>query len=65
MPLPSPEDIVALSSEHVAQFITDQSSSKTLSVLMKHLNEQLMSPDAPTRETARQALNRLGFPEYA
>ncbi|MBO6604817.1 MULTISPECIES: hypothetical protein [Paracoccaceae] len=65
MHVPSTEDILKLSSDHVAEFINKHTSSKTLSVIMRQLNEQLMSADEAVRNAAQAALQRLGFPEYA
>ncbi len=65
MPVPSTEDILNISSDHVSQFISDQANSRTLSVVMRRLNEELMSPDQSASDLARQALERLGFSEYA
>lgn len=65
MALPSATDILNLSTDQVASFIAEQASSRTLSILMKDLNAQLLSADEAVRASARDAIERLGFPEYA
>jgi len=63
MQLTKPEEILALSKDAVARFISDQTSSKTFSTLMKRLNADLLDGDEPTRRTAARALDHLGFVE--
>ncbi len=65
MPLPSAEDILSLSAEAIADFICDQTSSKTLHRVMTQLNIQLSSTDEEMRIKAGRALEHLGFPIYA
>ena len=65
MPLPSTEDILTISRDHVSAFITEQANARTFSLLMKRLNDELVSADETVRAAARQALELLGFPEYA
>ncbi|GAB5448589.1 hypothetical protein [Gymnodinialimonas sp.] len=63
--MPSPEDILSIDRTKVAAFIQDQASAKTLSALVKHLNELLITGDAAASQRASRALQHLGFPEYA
>lgn len=65
MPLPRAEDVLAISADHVADFIRDQTSSKRLSALMHDLNEQVLFSDTTTAERARQAIRHLGFTVHA
>ena len=57
MPLPQPEDILALSTDAIAEFIADQRSSRSLHVLMQRLNERALSCD----DMANRAIQHLGF----
>lgn len=61
----SPQEILSISSDKIAEFIQDQVSAKTLSALMKYLNEQLLVGDQGTSDLAARALEHLGFPQYA
>ena len=63
--MPSPEDILSIDREEIAGFIQDQASAKTLSPLVRQLNEVLISGDEVASHLAAQALRHLGFPEYA
>ncbi len=63
--MPSSEDILALGRDQIATFIQDHASAKTLSELIKRLNEELIAGDAAARELAARALQHLGFVEYA
>ncbi|MBL4628074.1 MAG: hypothetical protein JKY00_08565 [Roseicyclus sp.] len=59
------EDILSMDRDHVAAFIKEQTSAKTLSVLVRRLNEELLEGDETVRQIASRALQHLGFPEYA
>lgn len=61
MAVPNATDILALRAEHVADFIHEQTSAKTLSVVMKQLNEDLLRGDETASSMAEKALNHLGF----
>lgn len=63
--MPSPEDILSIDRDHIAAFIQDQASAKTLSTLMKQLNDVLIAGDEAASQLAARALQHLGFPEYA
>ncbi len=63
--MPSSEDILALGRDQIAKFIQDQASAKTLTDLIKRLNEDLIAGDAAARDLASRALRHLGFVEYA
>jgi hypothetical protein len=58
-----PKDILAISSDSVAAFIRDQASSRSLSPLMRKLNDDLMGGDPSASELAARALRHLGFIE--
>lgn len=63
--MPSSEDILSLGRDQIAAFIQDQASARTLSDLVKRLNEELMVGDATAQDLAARALRHLGFVEYA
>jgi hypothetical protein len=58
-----PEDILSISSDSVASFIRDQASSRSLSPLMRKLNNDLMGGDPSASALAARALKHLGFLE--
>lgn len=59
--MPSPQDILAIETDQIADFIQRHASAKTLSPIIKRLNADLMAGD----KIAARALEHLGFPEYA
>lgn len=61
----SPEDILSIDHEEIAKFIQDQASAKTLSPLVRQLNDALITGDEGASHLAAKALRHLGFPEYA
>lgn len=63
--MPSPEEILLIDRESIADFIQKQATAKTLSALVKQLNELLIGGDEAARALAARALQHLGFPEYA
>lgn len=63
--MPTPEDILSIDRAKIAEFIQDQAAAKTLSALVKHLNEVLIAGDEAASQMAGRALRHLGFPEYA
>ncbi|MBY4894847.1 hypothetical protein KUL25_18980 [Rhodobacteraceae bacterium N5(2021)] len=63
--MPSPEEILSIDREKIAAFIQDQASAKTLSPLVKQLNELLIAGDEAASHLAARALRHLGFAEYA
>lgn len=63
--MPNPEDILSIDRAEIADFIQDQASAKTLSPLVKQLNDLLITGDEDASRLAAKALRHLGFPEYA
>lgn len=63
--MPNPEDILSIDRAEIADFIQDQASAKTLSPLVKQLNDLLLTGDEAASRLAAKALRHLGFPEYA
>ncbi|MCR9068578.1 MAG: hypothetical protein NXH79_07000 [Rhodobacteraceae bacterium] len=61
MTVPTANEILALRSEHVAEFIKQHSNTKTLSAVMRRLNHDLMGPDETASAMAEKALRHLGF----
>jgi hypothetical protein len=57
------ENILAISSDSVASFIREQASSRSLSPLMRKLNEDLLDGDPSASALAAKALRHLGFLE--
>jgi hypothetical protein len=53
---------MALHEESVARFIRDQARARTLSILMKDLNRDLLGDDVGASALAARALSKLGFP---
>jgi hypothetical protein len=54
---------LSISSDSVASFIRDQASSRSLSPLMRKLNNDLMGGDPSASALAARALKHLGFLE--
>lgn len=63
METPSPEDILSVEADHIADFIKEHAGSRTLSRMVRGLNDTLMSGEPTAREMAAQALRHLGFIE--
>lgn len=63
--MPSPQDILSIRSDQIAAFIQEHTAQKTLSTLVKQLNDMLMYGDEAARHLAARALRHLGFPDYA
>jgi len=61
MTIPNADDVLAVSADNVASFIREQTDAKTLSVLMRRLNEDLLTGDESASALAEQALRHLGF----
>ncbi len=55
------EDILSIEMDRVPGFIQEHTAAKTLSDLMRRLNEQMMTGDARARRMAERALEHLGF----
>lgn len=56
-----PEDILSMTSEGVALFIRERASARSLSPLMRKLNDDLMGKDPSASEMAERALRHMGF----
>ena len=63
MSTPSPSDILALDRDRVAEFIQQHAGTRTLSGIVKQLNEDLIAGDETASEMAARALSHLGFSE--
>ncbi|MEJ6393696.1 hypothetical protein V8J82_10540 [Gymnodinialimonas sp. 2305UL16-5] len=63
--VPSPEDILSVEADAVPAFIQSHATAKTLTELVKHLNDDLIGGDETASEMASRALHHLGFVEYA
>ena len=55
------EDVLCVASEQIGSFIRDQASSRTLTPLVRRLNEDLLGDDIAASELAARALRHLGF----
>lgn len=62
MTVPNANDILSISDDGIARFIRDHASARTLSTMMKELNNDLLSDDIAASELAARALRHLGFP---
>ncbi|MEM7720839.1 MAG: hypothetical protein AAF376_00560 [Pseudomonadota bacterium] len=62
MVIPKAIDILTISDDSVAHFIREQTSARTLSTIMKDLNNDLLSDDVTASDLAAKALRHLGFP---
>ncbi len=58
-----PEEILAISSDGIASFIREQASTRSLSPLMRKLNDDLLGTDPSASALAERALRHLGFIE--
>ncbi len=65
MSTPSPTEILQVSNEQIAAFIQRHASEKTLSEMVKRLNDDLIRGDESASEMAARALSHLGFAETA
>lgn len=61
MAVPNTEDILSMASSRVPEFIRSQAGSRTLSVLVRRLNRELLEGDETVRGRAAAALAHLGF----
>ncbi len=55
------EDILSIEMDRVPGFIQEHTAAKTLSDLIRRLNDQMIDGDAMSRRMAEQALEHLGF----
>ncbi|MCU4651265.1 hypothetical protein N8I71_00355 [Roseibacterium sp. SDUM158016] len=60
-----PEEILAISSDKIGSFIRAQASARSLSPLVRKLNDDLMGADPSASEIAARALRHLGFIDRA
>ncbi|GAA5073110.1 hypothetical protein KUV65_12225 [Maritalea mobilis] len=65
MSVPRSEEILAVAKENVAAFIRDQASTRSLTPIIRTLNDDLLSGDETARDMAARALAHLGFLERA
>jgi len=65
MIVPNSNDILAVTSDGVADFIQKHATAKTLSTMVKQLNNDLLNGDESASEMASKALNHLGFSDRA
>ena len=65
MKTPSPKDILSVDTDSVADFIQHHAAARTLTPMVKRLNDSLMCDEPTARQLAAQALHHLGFVEYA
>lgn len=63
--LPSSEEILSIDVDKIPRFIQDHAAAKTLSEMMRVLNDQLMTGDEFARAMAQRALEHMGFAAYA
>jgi hypothetical protein len=61
MAAPSPEEILSVKSDHIADFIQRHSHARTLSSIVKRLNRDLIEGDETASFMASRALEHLGF----
>lgn len=61
MSVPNSDDILDLAPDAVPGFIQHHAAKKTLSRMIKRLNEDVLGGDAVARERAEQALDHLGL----
>jgi hypothetical protein len=55
------EEVLCVASEQIGSFIRDQASSRTLTPLVRRLNEDLLGDDIAASELAARPLCHLGF----
>jgi hypothetical protein len=65
MSIPGPSEILQIDADRVSEFIQMHTNEKTLSHLVKRLNEDLIAGDETASEMAARALSHLGFAENA
>ena len=65
MATPSSREILQIEVERIADFIQHHANEKTLSGMIKRLNEDLMGGDETASDMASRALSHLGFAEIA
>jgi hypothetical protein len=63
--MPKTEEILAVAPESVADFIRTHAAARTLHVLVKRLNAELLEGDDRVRSAAAAALRHLGFCDQA
>ncbi|MBF9043453.1 hypothetical protein HKCCE4037_08950 [Rhodobacterales bacterium HKCCE4037] len=61
MSTPSPKEILQIDGDRIADFIQFHASQRTLSGLVKCLNDDLMGGDERASDMAARALSHLGF----
>lgn len=61
MTVPNTEDILNMAPNRVPDFIRRQAGARTLSVLVRRLNRELLEGDEVVRVRAAAALTHLGF----
>jgi len=62
---PSPEEILSVTSDNIPAFIQRHADAKTLSEIVKRLNQDLMMGDETVSGVAARALHHMGFVESA
>lgn len=61
MTVPEIDDVLCVQPDAVGEFIRQQAEGRTLSVLVKNLNHDLINGDAEARVMADRALTHLGL----
>ena len=61
MTVPTADDILSLSDETIPSFILTHAQDRTLSKIMRKLNQDMLGPDSAARDMAARAIARLGF----
>jgi hypothetical protein len=65
MTVPHTRDILAVAPHKVPDFIRSQADARTLSRLVKRLNNEFLNGDGDARDMAAAALSHLGFMDQA
>jgi hypothetical protein len=63
MTTPSPEDILSVDADRIGEFIQHHAGERTLSHMVKRLNDTLLDGEPTKRRRAADALKHLGFVE--
>jgi len=61
MTVPTAHDILSLRDETIPSFILSHAQDRTLSRIMRKLNEDMLKGDSAARDMAARAIARLGF----
>lgn len=62
-PKPKPEDILSMPADDIVAFIRSHTQAKTLSHMVRRLNNDLIDGDDASKVLAAKALHHLGFQE--